>query len=108
MFFVEHEPYTYFLLRDGDDLYLDANCDHGAVGYSVLIQMNDEEVKHYVENGKAYVRDLAVSIHNNVPILRPGSKYDVRDIAYYSTTGKRVMNAIKSWQKQSIGGSESN
>ena len=96
MMVIGHEDYTYFLLRDGDAFYLDANCNHGPVGYSILIRLNDEEVARYRAEGAAYVRGLAIGIHNAVPIANPASEYALRNIVADSPIGKQVLAAIRS------------
>ena len=32
---IDHEPGLWFLPGDDDRLFLDVNCEHGAVGYDV-------------------------------------------------------------------------
>lgn len=51
---VDHEPHAWFLFEEGDSIFLDVNCDHGAAGYSVMIELSAEEALRYVLNGRAH------------------------------------------------------
>ncbi|WP_206243899.1 hypothetical protein [Novosphingobium terrae] len=66
---MDHEPQSWFLLEEEGRLFLDAACDHGAFGYSWLIELNAEEQRQFTEQSRAYIGWLAQDIHNGVPIL---------------------------------------
>ena len=48
---VDHEPYAWFLFKAGDTLLLDVNCNHGAAGYGVMIELSRGEEFEYSRGG---------------------------------------------------------
>jgi hypothetical protein len=44
---VDHEPHAWFLFKEGNAFLLDVNCNHGPVGYCVMIQLTAEEESEY-------------------------------------------------------------
>lgn len=59
---VDHRPHAWFLLRDGDDYYLDAACGDGPVGFSLLIQLSAAEYEEYHALGRVFTDLLAAKI----------------------------------------------
>ena len=97
---VDQEPYAWFLLEEHGAYFLDANCNHSAIGYTVLIQLNTFELAEYQLAGRAFIGRLAQEIHNSVPILAVSrSPFKGRDLS--RTHGERVMAAIKEWRQGS-------
>ena len=89
---VDHEPYVWFLFTEGNTFFLDVNCNHGPVGYSVMIQLNDAEELEYFQKGRAYLNWLAQAVQDSGP--RQG--YQLRDVtAIYS---KESMAAVNEWR----------
>jgi len=70
---LDHEPQSWFLLEANDELYLDANCNHGAFGYSFMIRLTTAEARKYRDEGRGYLSWLAEDIHNSAPILSASS-----------------------------------
>ncbi|WP_298394035.1 hypothetical protein [Flavobacterium sp.] len=59
---IAHEPYFWFFLQHNNNYYLDVNCSYSFVGYNRLIQLNETEVKEYLERGTTYINELANEI----------------------------------------------
>jgi hypothetical protein len=86
---VEHEPYAWFLFKEGDALILDVNCNHGAVGYGVMIRLSAEEESEYSREGHSYLNRLAEAVQDS----GPGRGYQLRDVsAVYAKESRSVVN----------------
>lgn len=95
---VDQEPQSWFLLEENGALFLDAACDHGAFGYSWLIELNAAERQAYAAQGRAFLFWLAQDIHNGVPILEASrSPYKARNRD--AALGGRVSEAIRLWRQ---------
>lgn len=96
---IDHEPQFWFLLGDGEALFLDVACGHGAVGYSVLIQLNREEEGRYAEEGSSYLSTLANAINYSAPgVIGSRSIYKDRNVS--SKYDFSVMAAVREWQTE--------
>lgn len=94
---VDHEPAGWFLLRDGDRLFLDVNCNDGAVGYSWLIELDPSERRDYDDEGRASLHRLARAIQDSAPGARDStSVYRDRDLT--DTRGQEVLDAVVRWR----------
>lgn len=81
MIVVDSENWAWFLYEHEGHLYLDANCNMSAFGYTYMIQLNDEERAAYQSGGRDYLNQLAHDIHYSIPIAKDsGSKYKGRDV----------------------------
>jgi hypothetical protein len=90
---VDHEPGFWFLLAQDERLLLDVNCEHGAVGYDVLIELNEIERAEYLRRQHAYLSELAEVINYSAPGVRGSqSPYKVRNI--WSQLGAHVVKAV--------------
>ena len=89
---VDQEPYEWFLFKTDEELLLDINCDHGAVGYNILIRLSPEETGAYGREGRAFLTRLAREIHN----VGPGSTQMGRDVRPLYAEQCRV--AIERWK----------
>lgn len=68
MHYVDHEPGRWFLVKQGDQLYLDARyVVSDMVDDSALIALDDAETERYRSTGRAFLADLAERIHNGSP-----------------------------------------
>ncbi|MEO9322078.1 hypothetical protein ABFT23_01225 [Nocardioides sp. C4-1] len=99
---VDHARAAWYLLADGDALLLDVNCNHGAVGYSVLIELDPTERARWEEEGRAYLDALSHEIHFSAPIVSTPpfgepSPYRARDLK--STRRHEVTNAVRRWRE---------
>ncbi len=104
---LDHEPHTWFLLRDADSLLLDTNCSLSMVDYSFLIELSSEEIREYGQTGRSYLTWLAQQIQNSAPILIASqSIFKDRDLS--SSHGARVIAAIKTWRSGSASSASNN
>ena len=89
---VDHEPHAWFLFKEENALLLDINCNHGPVGYDVMIQLSAEEESEYSQKGHTYLNWLAQAVQNS----GPGCGYQMRDVsAIYS---EESMAAVNEWR----------
>ena len=96
---LDHEFGSWFLLGEGDRMFLDVNCGHSAVSYDVLIELNESERAQHAAQGRVYLGKLAEAVGYSAPGARGSqSSYKTRDIA--SKYGAQVSEAIRSWRSQ--------
>ena len=94
---IDHEPQWWFLLEESGALFLDANCNHGFVGYDFLLRLNSEERKEYVREGRTFISRLATEIQDSAPILAIStSRFKGRDLS--KAYADKVTTAIASWR----------
>jgi hypothetical protein len=60
---IDHEPLLWFLLRDGEEYFLDVNATASFVGYNLLVRLTDEERAAYAASGHDYLTRLADSLN---------------------------------------------
>ncbi|WKZ88090.1 hypothetical protein N5B55_18730 [Ralstonia pickettii] len=78
----DYESHSWFLFEANGALYLHANCNHGAFGYSFMIRLTAAEVQRYRAESRDYLSWLAQDIHNSAPILSASSSpYKTRKAA---------------------------
>ena len=98
---LDHEPHSWFLFEANGELYLDANCNHGAFGYSFMIRLTAAEVQRYRDEGRDYLNWLAEDIHNSAPILSASSSpYRTRKVSQEEEAQART--AFAGWQAERI------
>ena len=56
---VDYHRAFYFLLELDGEYYIDVNCNHGPVGFSVTVQLNRSEKIHYKNQGSDFSYNLA-------------------------------------------------
>ncbi|GAA1914810.1 hypothetical protein [Nocardioides hwasunensis] len=100
---LNHAPAAWYLLADGDALLLDVNCNHGAIGYSVLIELSDAERDRWTQEGRDYLDTLSHDIHFSAPIVSNPpygevSPYRARDLT--RTRRGEVSDAVRRWCEQ--------
>jgi hypothetical protein len=79
---VDHEPQWWFLLEDEGSLFLDANCNHSAVGYDFLVELSAEEHRAYEHEGREFLSRLAIEIQETAPIVKGStSRFKGRDMS---------------------------
>lgn len=59
---IDQEPYSWFLLEDGNHLYLEVYCNHSFAAFSRLILLNAVELEKYQAGGHAYLTELAADV----------------------------------------------
>ena len=62
MHVVSHAPHAWFFLEDEGAYYLDVNCNMSAVGFSLIIQLNQNEYREYHALGAVYIEYLAARV----------------------------------------------
>ena len=98
---LDHEPYSWFLFEAGDALYLDANCNHGAFGYSFMMRLTAAEARRYRDEGRGYLNWLAQDIQNSAPILSVStSPYKSRKASEEEEA--RASAAVSAWQADRV------
>lgn len=94
MYVVDHEPHSWFLFKEAETLLLDVNCNHGPVGYSVMIRLNAEEESDYSREGHAFLNRLARAVQDS----GPGSGHQLRDLS--ATYAKESLAAVSEWRAE--------
>ena len=69
---VDHAPQAWFLFQEGESFFLNANCNHGAFGYSFPIELSEEERAQYAARGRTYLDWPARAVHESAPITGKG------------------------------------
>ncbi|MGJ8655592.1 MAG: hypothetical protein ACSHX6_04005 [Akkermansiaceae bacterium] len=94
---IDQEYYAWFLFEEAGVLFLDANCNHSAFGYTWMIKLNTRELESYSSGGRAFLNKLAHDIHYSAPAVK-GSKspFKGRDVSekYHQV----AMEAVKRWK----------
>jgi len=99
---VGHEPHSWFLLREGDDLFLDVNCSEGAYGFTVLLPLSAAERDAFEKRGRAALTELAAAVQDSAPAARDStSPYRDRDLE--KVRGHDVMGAVYRWRGGGVG-----
>ena len=99
---VDHRPGGWFLVRDGDALLLDVHCSHGAVDYSVALELDEVERRGFAEQGAGYLDQLSEAIHYSAPGVR-GSDSPYRDRLLPAPLSRSLDAAIAAWVRQRRG-----
>lgn len=95
---IDSENWAWFLFDHEGQLYLDANCNMSAFGYTYMIQLNDEERSAYNAGGHEYLNWLAHDIHYSVPIAEGTcSKYKGRDVS--KGLSELATEAVRAWRQ---------
>lgn len=59
---IDIEPQSWFFLTNGTDYFIDVNCNHSFVGFSLLIKLDKAETDVYQKKGKEFLNLLADDI----------------------------------------------
>ncbi|WP_203299231.1 hypothetical protein [Marinobacter sediminum] len=99
---VDHEDQMWFLFEYQGALFLDASCNHSFLGYTYMIELNEQELTAYESGGHRYLSELAHDIHYSAPIVKgSNSIYKGRDVTkQYS---ELVSAAVQQWREQRSG-----
>lgn len=93
MRYVAHAAGSWFLVRKGDDLFLDARYSYsGLIDSSALIRLTPSELRLYRNSGHTYLSQLAAAIHNSAP-YQEESPYFARDL-YRQPEGTRLRDEV--------------
>ena len=98
---LDSEPWGWDLLEDGDILYLNANCSHSAVDYSVIIVLNEAERAAYEAKGRAYLNTLAHDIHYSAQgVIGSQSPFKSRNLKIFDKDlAEKIFNALRASAK---------
>ncbi|NRA23003.1 MAG: hypothetical protein HRU08_00700 [Oleispira sp.] len=99
---IDSENWAWFLFEHGGNLYLDANCNMSAFGYTYMIELNADEQKLYQDAGREYLNKLAHDIHYSVPIAKDTTSiYKGRDVS--KELSELATEAVKTWREANNG-----
>ena len=93
---LEYGPQTWYLLREGQQLYLDVNCNHSFACYSFTMQLNGDEAAKYRRRRRAYLDELAQAIQYSAPGASE-SRSMYKDRPVVSVVRVQVNDAIRLW-----------
>ncbi|MBW3530247.1 hypothetical protein KO531_04875 [Shewanella sp. NKUCC06_TVS] len=94
---MDSENRVWFFLEHEGRLYLNANCNMSAFGYSYMIQLNGQELQNYEGGGREYLNNLAHDIHYSVPIAKDTTSiYKGREVS--KQLAGLATEAIKAWR----------
>jgi hypothetical protein len=96
---LDHAPQFWFLFEDDGALYLDANCNHGAVGYGFMIRLSLFEVAEYEAKGTTFLDLLAQQIQDSAPGAI-GSKSVYKDRKVSLTMREGAQEAFHRWKSE--------
>jgi hypothetical protein len=85
------EPAAWYLLSDDGQLYLDVNCNQSAVGFSLLIRLDQAERAAFGQRGRDFADELATRIAYSPAAYRPRNVTGLAD---------QVTEAILAWQRE--------
>jgi hypothetical protein len=94
---LEHAAHDWYLLWDGQQLYLDVNCNHSFVGYSFTMQLNVDEAATYRRRGRPYLDELAQAIQYSAPGVS-GSRSIYKGRQVEPAASAQVNDAIRQWR----------
>jgi hypothetical protein len=60
---IDHSEGSWYLLEENGAYYLDVNCSQSFVGFSLLIELNNEEYKEYHALGRVFLEYLAARVN---------------------------------------------
>lgn len=89
---IDHSPHDWFLLRHGEDHYLDVNCGIGAVGFSILVRLSQAEREEYRALGRDFTAAFAARISDSPHLYRE------RDLS--SSLGTEVSDAVERFRSR--------
>ena len=99
---IDSETWAWFLFEHEGNLFLDANCNMSAFGYTYMIELNEEERKQYQDGGREYLNKLAHDIHYSVPIAKETTSiYKGRDVS--KEFSELATDAVKTWREDTNG-----
>ncbi|MBC7807243.1 MAG: hypothetical protein H7145_13970 [Akkermansiaceae bacterium] len=92
---IDHQPQTWFLLRDGGEYYLSVRCQQSFADFSILVRFSPAERDAYQTSGHAYADTLATAISGD-PRGHRG-----RDLE--NELGSRVTQSVIAWRTKNEG-----
>jgi len=99
---IDCENWAWFLYEHDGGLFLDANCNMSAFGYTYMIRLNEQELQNYQNGGRAYLNKLAQDISQSVPIAKETkSIYTGRNVS--KELSKLATETVKTWRTENNG-----
>ena len=93
---LEFEPQFWILVKDGADLILEVNCEHGAAGYSFSFILDEIEKKNFSSGGRKFLNKLAAAVNYSAPGVRgSASSYQYRRLS--PPRDEQLDDSIASW-----------
>jgi len=87
---IDNEPQFWFLLQDGDDLFLDLRVQSGFAEWTALLRLSPEDKARYAApGGHEYLVKRAETLHDYCQ--------ENRSRGEDATHGKRSQEAIMAW-----------
>jgi hypothetical protein len=97
MMIIDFSPNNWFLAEENNAFYFEANCNHGVVGFTFLIQLSPDELTAYQLNGKPFLDALAQTIQDSAPIAaNTTSNFKNRNVS--SLLVAQFNAAVKRWE----------
>ncbi len=95
---IDSKDWAWFLFEHEGCLFLDANCNISAFGYTYMIQLNEQEQVMFKNRGRDYLDKLAHDIHYSAPIAKDTSSvYKGRDVS--KQFSGLATQAVKLWRE---------
>jgi hypothetical protein len=81
---IDHVEAGWYLIDNNGDLLIDVNCSGTYVDYSLLIRLNEDEVRAFRVSGRAYIDKLAddISYHGRDKYGSRKVEKDLEEKAY--------------------------
>lgn len=93
---IDFENQVWFLFEHEGKLFLD--CNHSALGYGLMIELNFKEIAAYKDGGNTYISKLARDIHCSDSVLdKNSSLYKGRDIT--NKYSDLLLDAVRAWRQ---------
>ncbi|HWV15259.1 MAG TPA: hypothetical protein VN030_07485 [Cellvibrio sp.] len=90
---------AWILYAEGEAIFLEALCSHGAVDYNFFIELNSEERHDYKKFGSEYLSRLSYEIHYSAPgVIGNCSIYKERCVSKQYID--QFAAAYSAWRKQ--------
>ena len=93
---VHHLQGVYYLLQHDGNYYFNVNSGRGAVGFSISVALNQEQVFSYKKNGTSYLKELAEFVHQE--------QITYLELQVDQEIDKAMHGVIKQWIKENIVG----
>lgn len=88
------EPWDWYLFDDMGQLFLDVLVEHGAISYSVTVELNAKESEHYLRDGAPFLLRMAQAMR------RRALAKEWCPPALPSGWAQRSIGAVHEWQKK--------
>jgi hypothetical protein len=94
MIVLAEEPYGWYLFDDMGQLFLDVLVEHGAISYSIAVELNEKESADYFRDGTAFLMQKANQMRHEAIT----KQWITRPLP--SDWPQRSIKAVHAWQKK--------